>query len=404
MELLAPAGDFKKLKTAFHFGADAAYVGGNNYGLRQNAVNFNNDELTEAVKYAHERGKKLYVTCNIVAHNEDFAGLTEYLQFLDGIGIDGLIIADLGIFALARKVVKNAELHVSTQANVTNRYAAEQWIDMGADRIVTARELSCKEIREIRDSIPDNVSIEAFVHGAMCISHSGRCLLSNFLAHRDGNRGACVQACRWEYSIYESSRPNAPLTITEDERGSYLLNSKDLNMLKYMDKVIEAGVDSFKIEGRIKSQYYVGTVVNAYRQALNSYIAGKFFIDEKLENELKKTNHRQFTTGFYFGEYDSVSYNSSQSSGDSVFIAEVLDYDESKGALIIEQRNRFGIGDELEILSADSKMLNQKIIVNAMTDEDGNTVNDAKNVQQRLLIYTDKKLRPMDILRIKRDN
>lgn len=399
MELLAPAGDFKKLKTALHFGADAVYVGGNSYGLRQNAVNFDNSELKEAVKYTHDRNKKIYVTCNIVAHNSDFAGLKEYLIYLDNIGVDGIIIADLGIFALAHKVIKNAELHVSTQANVTNKYAAEQWIDLGARRIVTARELSCDEIREMRDYIPNNVSIEAFVHGAMCISHSGRCLLSNFLAHRDGNRGACVQACRWEYSIYESSRSNNPLTLSEDERGSYILNSKDLNMLKYMDKVIEAGVDSYKIEGRIKSQYYVGTVVNAYRQAIDSYIDGDFKVTEELENELRKTNHRQFTTGFYFGEYDSVSYESSQSAGESVFIAEVLGYDELKGALIVEQRNRFCIGDELEILSADKKCLNKKIKITEMTDSDGNIVEDAKIVQQKLFIHTDIRLQTMDILR-----
>lgn len=399
MELLAPAGDFNKLKTAFHFGADAVYVGGNDYSLRQKAKNFDNEEMAKAVAYTHNLGKKIYVTCNIVAHNEDFACLDEYLLFLDKIGVDGIIISDLGIFTRAKKLVKKAELHVSTQANVTNKHTAMQWVEMGADRIVLARELSLKEIREIRDYLPKRIKLEAFVHGAMCISHSGRCLLSNFLTQRDGNRGACVQACRWEYTIHEKSRADNAMSICEDERGSYILNSKDLNMLKYIGDIMDSGVDSFKIEGRMKSQYYVGTVVNAYRRAIDSYLSGKLQVSKELEEELIKTNHRKFTTGFYFGEYDSISYDDSQSAGESEFIAEVLGYDEARGALVVEQRNRFAKGDILEILSSDKELHNKTISIGEMFDIDGNIVDDAKIVQQKLWISTPLRLQTMDILR-----
>lgn len=398
MELLAPSGDFNKLKTAIHFGADAVYVGGNNYGLRQKAVNFTDDELIKAVEYCHARSKRIYVTCNIVAHNEDFEGLKEYLTFLDNIGVDGLIISDMGIFALARSIVKRTELHVSTQANVTNKYTAMEWVKAGAKRIVLARELTVNEIREIRDYLPSAVSLEAFVHGAMCISHSGRCLLSNFLTKRDGNRGACVQACRWEYSIHEVNRPNNPMTISEDGRGTYIMNSKDLNMLPHIKDLIDAGVESFKIEGRMKSEYYVATVTNAYRQAIDAVLRGESDLS-KYESELYKTKRRQFTTGFYYGESDSVSLEDSQSNGDYEFSAAVLGYDKEKCVVKVEQRNRFKVGDELQILSANPDNLNKTIIINRMSDNDGNSVTDAKLVQQVLDIPCDIELEALDILR-----
>lgn len=398
MELLAPSGDFNKLKTALHFGADAVYVGGNNYGLRQKAVNFTDDELIQAVEYCHARGKHIYVTCNIVAHNEDFNGLKEYLTFLDDIGVDGLIIADMGIFALARSVVKHAELHVSTQANVTNKYTAMEWVKAGAKRIVLARELSIGEIKEIRDFLPQEISLEAFVHGAMCISHSGRCLLSNFLTKRDGNRGACVQACRWEYAIHEVNRPDNPMTISEDGRGTYIMNSKDLNMLPHIKELIDAGVESFKIEGRMKSEYYVATVVNAYRQAIDSVMRGESDLKD-YESELYKTKRRQFTTGFYYGEKDSVSLEDSQSNGEYEFTAAVLGYDKENRRVQVEQRNRFKAGDELQILSANPDNLNKTLVISEMSDSDGNEVTDAKLVQQILTIPCDIELEPLDILR-----
>lgn len=398
MELLAPSGDFNKLKTALHFGADAVYVGGANYGLRQKAVNFTDDELIQAVEYCHARGKRIYVTCNIVAHNEDFNGLKEYLIFLDDIGVDGLIIADMGIFALARSVVKRTELHVSTQANVTNKYTAMEWVKAGAKRIVLARELSINEIKEIRDYLPQEISLEAFVHGAMCISHSGRCLLSNFLTKRDGNRGACVQACRWEYAIHEINRPNNPMTISEDGRGTYIMNSKDLNMLPHIKDLIDAGVESFKIEGRMKSEYYVATVVNAYRQAIDDVMRGESDLTD-YESELYKTKRRQFTTGFYYGENDSVSLEDSQSNGEYEFAAAVLGYDKENGCIQVEQRNRFKVGDELQILSANPENLNKTILISEMSDSEGNEVADAKLVQQILTIPCDIELEPLDILR-----
>lgn len=398
MELLAPSGDYNKLKTALHFGADAVYVGGANYGLRQKAVNFTDDELIKAVEYCHARGKRIYVTCNIVAHNEDFNGLKEYLIFLDDIGVDGLIIADMGIFALARSVVKRTELHVSTQANVTNKYTAMEWVKAGAKRIVLARELSINEIKEIRDYLPQEISLEAFVHGAMCISHSGRCLLSNFLTKRDGNRGACVQACRWEYAIHEVNRPNNPMTISEDGRGTYIMNSKDLNMLSHIKDLIDAGVESFKIEGRMKSEYYVATVVNAYRQAIDAVNRGESDLTD-YESELYKTKRRQFTTGFYYGENDSVSLEDSQSNGEYEFAAAVLGYDKENGCIQVEQRNRFKVGDELQILSANPENLNKTILISEMSDSECNEVTDAKLVQQILMIPCDIELEPLDILR-----
>lgn len=399
IELLAPCGDFNKLKTALHFGADAVYVGGNNYGLRKGAKNFSDEALAEAVKYCHERGKKLYVTCNIVAHNKDFEGLAEYLQFLENIGVDAVIVSDPGIIVFCKKILKNTQIHLSTQANATNKYSVKFWANCGVSRIVLARELSIEEIKEIKDYIGD-VELEAFVHGAMCVSHSGRCLLSNFLTHRDGNHGDCVQACRWEYTIHEVNNDNKKLILTEDERGSYIMNSKDLNMLANLKDLMDAGVCSFKVEGRMKSQYYVGTVINAYRKAIDMVQKGKP-IEEYLEKELTKTAHRDYTTGFYYGDKDTISYENNQTAGEYDFIAEVIGYDKQKGGVWIEQRNRFAVSDCLEILSADEKYLNKNIIIDVMENVDGEAVVDAKLVQQKLFVKTDYLLSEHDILRKK---
>ncbi len=399
IELLAPCGDFNKLKTALHFGADAVYVGGNNYGLRKGAKNFSNEGLTEAVQYCHERGKKLYVTCNIVAHNRDFEGLEEYLQYLDNIGVDAVIVSDPGIIVFCKKVLKKTQIHLSTQANATNKYSVKFWADCGVSRIVLARELSVEEIKEIKDYIGD-VELEAFVHGAMCVSHSGRCLLSNFLTHRDGNHGDCVQACRWEYAIHEVNNDNKKLILTEDEKGSYIMNSKDLNMLANLKDLMDAGVCSFKIEGRMKSQYYVGTVINAYRTAIDLVQKGQE-IPEYLQKELAKTAHRDYTTGFYYGDNNTISYDNNQTAGEYEFMAEVIGYDKAKGGIWVEQRNRFAIGDCLEILSATREYLNKNIIIEFMENVDGEAVADAKLVQQKLFIKTDYPLSKHDILRKK---
>ncbi len=399
IELLAPCGDFNKLKTALHFGADAVYVGGNNYGLRKGAKNFSNEGLAEAVQYCHERGKKLYVTCNIVAHNRDFEGLEEYLQYLDNIGVDAVIVSDPGIIVFCKKVLKKTQIHLSTQANATNKYSVKFWADCGVSRIVLARELSVEEIKEIKDYIGD-VELEAFVHGAMCVSHSGRCLLSNFLTHRDGNHGDCVQACRWEYAIHEVNNDNKKLILTEDEKGSYIMNSKDLNMLANLKDLMDAGVCSFKIEGRMKSQYYVGTVINAYRTAIDLVQKGQE-IPEYLQKELAKTAHRDYTTGFYYGDNNTISYDNNQTAGEYDFMAEVIGYDKAKGGIWVEQRNRFAIGDCLEILSATREYLNKNIIIEVMENVDGEAVADAKLVQQKLFIKTDYPLSKHDILRKK---
>lgn len=402
MELLAPAGNREKLNTAFHFGADAAYVGGSGFSLRASAEGFDSDGLFSAIEYAHSLNKKLFVATNIFASNRDFGALKEYFEFLAWAKADAAIVTDLGALALAKKTVPLLPIHVSTQANVTNGYAAKAYADMGVNRIVLAREVTIDEIAEIRAMLPQSVELECFVHGAMCVSYSGRCLLSNYLSGRDGNRGDCVQACRWSYKFVESGSVGEPLELVEDAHGSYILNSRDLNMLAHLDKLIDAGVYSFKIEGRMKTAYYVANTVNAYRRALDAYCAPSKGIElSALAAELYKSGNRGYTTGFYFGKTDAeVSSAGSQSEGDYDFVAMVLGYNPKKG-LLVEQRNRFRTGEKLEILSADN-YFNDIITVTDMFSEDGERVEDAKLVQQKLYIGTDKALREYDILRRKK--
>lgn len=395
IELLAPAGNMEKLKTAFYYGADACYFAGTKYGLRAYAGNFTDENLIESVNYAHKLGKKAYVTVNIIAHNEDFADMENYIKFLYEIGVDAVIVADVGIISLIRRVCPNLDVHVSTQANITNKYAAKFFTDMGVKRLVLARELSIKEIKEIREYIPADVEIETFVHGAMCISYSGRCLLSNYLTNRDSNKGACVQACRWEYTIHEKSRDNEEYPIYEDSRGTYILNSKDLNMLNYLTDLVDAGVTSFKIEGRMKSIYYVATVVNAYRRAIDQ-LGSRKSVNELLE-DLNKTSHRNYTTGFYFGSNNKECLESSTPVQTHEFMAVVLS-DNKDGRVLIEQRNRFKVGDVLEVLSPNNTF-NKLIEVTSMLNEKGEEVIDALGVQQKLYLKTKLKLAPGDILR-----
>ena len=400
LELLAPAGNMEKLKTAFYYGADACYFAGTKYGLRAYAGNFTDENLIESVNYAHKLGKKAYVTVNIIAHNEDFADMENYIKFLYKIGVDAVIVADVGIISLIRKVCPDLDVHVSTQANITNKYAAKFFTDMGVKRLVLARELSVKEIKEIRDYIPADVEIETFVHGAMCISYSGRCLLSNYLTNRDSNKGACVQACRWEYTIHEKSRDNEEYPIYEDNRGTYILNSKDLNMLNHLQELVDAGVTSFKIEGRMKSIYYVATVVNAYRRAIDQ-LGTKKSVAALLE-ELNKTSHRNYTTGFYFGSNNKECLSSSTPVQTHEFMAVVLS-DNKDGRVLIEQRNRFKVGEVLEVLSP-TNTFNKQIEVTSMLNEKGEEVPDALGVQQKLYLKTKLKLSAGDILRKKIEN
>lgn len=391
VELLAPAGTFLKLKTAFKFGADAVYFAGKKFGLRAFAGNFEDHEIEEAVKYAHSLNKKVYITVNILAHEADFDGLKDYILYLDKIGVDALIVADVGIIKLIRDIAPNLDIHVSTQANVTNSYSVKFFKDLGVKRIVLARELSITEIKKIHEEVPD-IELEAFVHGAMCISYSGRCLLSNYFTGRDSNRGACVQACRWEYTITEKSRQGQQFPIEEDERGTYILNSKDLCMINHLKELEEAGVCSFKIEGRMKSEYYVACTVNAYKRALNG---------EDIDvTELEKSSHRLFTTGFYFGEKDKECFESSSPVQTHEFMALVLE-DEKDGYVKIEQRNRFKVGDSLEVLSPDENF-NKIIVVTEIKNLKGELIDDAKKVQEMLLLKTDLHLKEGDILRAKK--
>lgn len=400
IELLAPVGNYEKFLTALHFGADAVYLSGKAYGLRAFADNFDNEQLSQAVKLAHLNKKKVYVTLNIFAHNKDFEMLKEYLQFLYDIKVDAVIVSDAGIISYIKQNVPKLNIHLSTQSNTTNKYAAKFWADMGIERIVLARELSLEQIKEIRDYLPQDIEIEAFVHGAMCMSYSGRCLLSNYLAGRASNKGECAQSCRWEYALVEKKRGGQYMPIEEDERGSYILNSKDMNMIEYIDKLVDCGITSFKIEGRVKSSYYVACVVNAYRRAIDLYYTDKanYKVPDYILDDLYKTGHRQYCTGFYFNSPDLQCYESSKPKQDYDFCAIVLEREQNR--VLLEMRNRFKVGDELEIVSP-NLCHNLKIVVGKMEDENGQSISDALNVQQKIFLYTDAKLEKFDMLRKK---
>ena len=402
IELLAPAGNLEKLKTAFYFGADACYFAGKKYGLRAFAGNFEEDNLKESIAYAHSLGKKAYITVNIIAKNVDFNGLKEYILYLQEIGANAVICADVGVISIVREVAPSLAIHVSTQANITNKYAAKMFVDMGASRLVLARELSLTEIKEIRDFIPEHVEIETFVHGAMCIAYSGRCLLSNYLTNRDANRGACAQSCRWEYSITEKSRRGQHLDVQEDERGTYILNSKDLCMIEHLHQLVEAGVTSFKIEGRMKSAYYVANIVNVYRRAID-YLESldnpnDYKLPSELVGEVAKSSHRHYSTGFYFDNAGEQNLETSMPIQTSEFVAVVLEkLDENK--YLIEQRNKFEASSELEILSPGMDF-NKRFVATSLTDVDGNDVVVANQVQQQLVLIADVDMSAGDILRM----
>ena len=389
MELLAPAGNFEKLLTCVHFGADAVYFAGKMYGLRAYAGNFDDDEIIKAMQYLHKHGKKGYITLNIVANDSDFEHLDDYLSLLIKAKVDGVIVSDVGIIYYIRKNFPSLNIHVSTQANINNSYSAKFFEDLGVTRLVLAREMNLENIKNLHKNT--NLEIEAFVHGAMCISYSGRCLLSNYLTGRDSNRGACVQACRWNYVIREENKSDE-YPIEEDERGTYILNSKDLCMIDYLDELRDAGICSLKIEGRMKSDYYVASVVNAYRRALN-----KSLEQDKLRDELEKTSHRHYTTGFYFNSDDKEYIESSMPIQTAQFIAKVVE-DESDGFVKVEMRNRFMVGDTLEVLSPDDNFL-KTIKIEKILDSTGLEIQDAKRVQEVVAINSPYHLKKGDILR-----
>lgn len=400
-ELLAPAGDLEKLKIAIAYGADAVYLGGEVFGLRASSKNFTIDEIKEGLEFAHSRGRKVYVTLNIIPHNEDLSELPEYVETLDEIGVDAVIVSDPGVVLVVKDIAPNMEIHLSTQANTTNYLSAIFWHKLGVRRIVLARELSLDEIKEIIEKIPPELEIETFIHGAMCISYSGRCLLSNYMTHRDANRGECAQPCRWKYNLVEEKRPGEYYPIYEDEKGTYIYNSKDLCTIEHIPELISAGIKSLKIEGRMKSPYYVATVVRSYRMAIDEYLADplNYRYDEKWLEEIKKASHRDHTTGFYFKKptgneqlYASSSYIRTYD-----FVGLVLDYNYDTGIATIEQRNRIFAGDEIEVFGPNKEHFNQ--VIEKMWDKDDNEIEVAPHAQQIIKIKMDKPVETWDILR-----
>ena len=380
-ELLAPAGTMEKLQMALAYGADAAYLGGAQFGLRAFGGNFTNEEIRAAVNLAHGVGKKIYVTVNVFPHNDDLVSLPDYLRFLADVEVDAVLVADLGVFILAREVAPQLPVHISTQANNVNWRTVRAWQELGAERVVLARELSREEIREIRRHT--DVELELFVHGAMCISYSGRCLLSSYFTGRDANRGGCAQSCRWKYALVEESRPGECYPIEEDARGTYIMNSKDLCLLPYLDEVVDSGIDSLKIEGRMKSVHYVASVVKAYRMALDACLTDTSYkVREEWLTELEKVSHRSYTTGFFFGkttEADQI-YGSSSYEQTSDFVGLVRAYDEKTKIAAVEQRNNMKLGQEIEIFQPVGAAFRQKLA--EMWDTEGQEIAAAPHPQQ----------------------
>lgn len=398
-ELLAPAGTLEKMKMAILYGADAVYLGGQAFGLRALGGNFTDAELREAVAFAHARGKKVYVTVNVYPHDGDMERLPDYLRFLERIHVDALLVADLGVFAVARDVVSSLPIHVSTQANTVNAAAVRAWKALGAQRVVLARELSLREIADIRSAV--DVELEMFVHGAMCISMSGRCLLSAYMTGRDANRGACAQSCRWRYALMEEQRPGEYFPIDEDEHGTYIMNSKDLCLLPYLTDVIATGVDSLKIEGRMKSVHYVASVTKAYRAAIDAYSAdpAQFAINSAWTTELGKVSHRPYTTGFalHRATADDQIYGSSSYEQTSDFIGLVRSYDAATGWATVEQRNHMRVGEEIELFQPTLAGFRQTL--GEMTDEAGVPIDRAPHPQQIVHIRMEQPVEPYAIVR-----
>ncbi|MGI6778333.1 MAG: peptidase U32 family protein [Acetivibrionales bacterium] len=402
VELLAPAGNLEKLKMAVVYGADAVYIGGEEYGLRAGADNFNMDEMKEGIDFAHSMGKRVYLTMNIIPHNNDIENMASYIREVKDIGIDAVIFSDPGVYSIVKECADGLEMHLSTQANNTNWKSAEFWFKHGVKRVILARELSLQEIKEIRGKVPEGLELEIFVHGAMCISYSGRCLLSNYLAGRDSNRGLCAHPCRWRYHLVEEKRPGEYMPVLENDRGTYIFNSKDLCMIEHIPDIINSGISSLKIEGRMKSTYYVSTVVKAYREAIDTYYCNpdSYKLNPEWLEEVSKASHREFTTGFYFGKPDQGQiYHTSSYIRDYEFVGVVKDYDSTTGIATVEQRNRMFEGEEVEVVRPKGKYFTQTI--KGMKDSEGKSISVAPHPQMTVFMPMDEEVEEYTIIRRK---
>lgn len=402
-ELLIPASSLEVLKTAVVFGADAVYIGGEVFSLRAKSKNFSMEDMREGIAFAHAHGAKVYVTANILAHNGDLDGVEKYFHELKAIGPDALIISDPGVFQIAKEVCPEIEIHISTQANNTNYRTYRFWHSLGAKRVVSARELSMDELRELRANIPENLEIETFIHGAMCISYSGRCLLSSYFTGRDANQGACTHPCRWKYAIMEETRPGEYLPVYENERGTYIFNSKDLCMIEHIPELVEAGIDSFKIEGRMKTALYVAVVTRTYRQAIDDYLKDEVLYRSRMDyykEEIAKCTYRQFTTGFFFGkpDHDTQIYDNNTYIKAYTYLG-LIGEDRGDGFYGLEQRNKFSVGDAIEVMKPDGRDL--EVTVQAMTDAEGTMIESCPHPKQKIFVNLGVELSPLDLLRRK---
>lgn len=402
-ELLIPASNLEVLKIAVIYGADAIYIGGEMYGLRAKAKNFSAEDMKEGIAFAHSYGKKVYVTANITAHNEDLEGVRAYFAELKEIKPDAIIISDPGVFEIAQEIVPEMEIHISTQANNVNYGTYRFWHRMGAKRVVSARELSLSEIKGIRENIPDDLEIESFVHGAMCIAHSGRCLLSNYFTGRDANRGACTHPCRWKYHLTEETRPGEYLPVEENERGTYIFNSKDLCMIEYIPEIVDAGINSLKVEGRMKTALYVASVARTYRRALDDFFESPLKYTEKIpyyKEEISKCTYRQFTTGFFFGKprEDAQIYDNNTYVKEYTYLGIINGVNE-KGLYELEQRNKFSVGEELEVMKPNGE--NLMVTVKQITDEEGNSMESCPHPKQKIFVEFGVELEIYDLIRKK---
>ena len=400
-ELLIPASSLEVLKTAVIFGADAVYIGGEAFGLRAKAKNFSLEDMKEGIAFAHAHDVKVYVTANILAHNGDLDGVRTYFEELKEIGPDALIIADPGVFDIAKEVCPEIERHISTQANNTNYGTYNFWYRQGASRVVSARELSLAEIKEIREHIPEDMEIETFIHGAMCISYSGRCLLSNFFTGRDANQGACTHPCRWKYSVVEETRPGEYMPVYENERGTYIFNSKDLCMIEHIPELIDAGIDSLKIEGRMKTALYVATVARTYRKALDDLAQGREVYEKNLpwyEQQITGCTYRRFTTGFFYGKPDDTAqiYDSNTYEKDYVYLGITGKADEN-GVFDLEQKNKFSVGETIEIMKPDGRNVEAKVV--RIVNQDGEEQENAPHPKQILFVELSEQADVYDLLR-----
>ena len=405
LELLIPASSLEVLKIAVIYGADAVYIGGEAFGLRAKAKNFTLEEMKEGIEFAHAHDCKVYVTANILAHNYDLDGARQYFKELKQIGPDALIISDPGMFTIAKEELPDIDIHISTQANNTNYMTYQFWWKQGAKRVVSARELSLNEIKQIREHIPDEMEIETFMHGAMCISYSGRCLLSSFMAGRDANRGACTHPCRWKYSIVEESRPGEYMPVYENERGTYIFNSKDLCMIEHIPEMLNAGIDSFKIEGRMKTALYVATVARTYRLAIDEFIQDENLYKKRIpfyKSEISKCKYRQYTTGFFFGKPDENTqiYDTNTYIKEYTYLG-IVGEQNAQGLYHIEQRNKFSVGETIEVMRPNGD--NILVTVKRITDERGVDMESAPHPKQQLYIDLGVKLEQYDVLRRKED-